>query len=118
MSVRITKAQMLARIGQLSSENGVLTLALQATQLEAPQTSERVFHDGWSYVLDGYRLTAPHGGLVVIRARCLTNNQTDAISAYYLDDLPDRFRGEVPLLSAVEKLKVKRQQFYDMEAAS
>lgn len=119
MRPRVTKADCLALAERADRERSILQLALSCIVLEDPDTTERATSDGWTYRLYAHRLTSPHGGIVIVRSHCLTNDQTDSVIACYLDELADRFAIDrsPEVHEAIGRLKIIRQRLSDDELA-
>jgi hypothetical protein len=116
---KATYAELETRVGQLTQQNHLLMMALQTTVVDGEAVRERVSDDGWTYTFRAYRLTSAHGGVVVVRAHCGTNQQRDSVTAAYLDDVADLFPADsVAVQSAIGRLKVARQRAIDAEQAA
>jgi hypothetical protein len=83
-------ANISARLSQTEREKHLLMMALQLVTIDTPTLSLRATDAGWTYWVRAYNLTGAHGGIIVVRAKCLTNDQRDSVTAYYLDDASDR----------------------------
>ena len=113
---RLTKADAIAMKDRADRRAHIAELAVRCLVLDQVELTEQAESDDWSYTLYAYRLTAPHGGIVVLRAHCKTNVQTDSVSAQYLDDIGDTYQYE-PLSYSIARIKVARQRLIDRELA-
>lgn len=89
--MRTSKKDLESILTQCQNERTVLLLALQYSIIDDPAIVLRARDGDWSYRVNAYALTSAHGGIVVIRAKCHSNQQRDTVTAYYLDDSLYRF---------------------------
>lgn len=85
---------------------------LRAVSLKATSESYQAQDDGWHYWIRAYDLASPCGGILVIRAKCLTNKQADSIIVEYLDNAAERFPyAQTPNVAGViNQIKIHRSQ--------
>ena len=115
---RLTKADYKAFSERSDRDRSILQLALTSVVLDgAPDAVGHATSDGWAYKLAAYRLTSAHGGIVIVRSRCLGHKQNDSVIACYLDELADRFAVDrsPEVHEAIGRLKLIRQRLIDDE---
>lgn len=116
MARRLTLKDAEARLRDLDHQNTLLTLGLHQALTAEPSAVEPCEADGWRYSLSLYAPTAPHGGLVLVRAE--TENQSPSITVHYLDELWEsraRLYGtrQFPFIVAVDRLRIARTRVLD-----
>lgn len=118
MPRRITKDDLLAENSRLSRDNTIRMIAMQCLAVERPQDTQHCETDGWRYTFHGFRLTAPHGGVIVEIAT--TDGQAPDVRAYYLDDADRRWNvlinSQVLCYAAVTRIRLARQRLIDRAA--
>lgn len=115
---RLTKEDYRSFAERSDRDRTILQLALQCIVVDGdPDATGYATSDGFAYKLTAYRLTSAHGGIVIVRFRCLTNKQADSVIACYLDELADRFPIDrcPEVHEAIGRLKILRQRSIDRE---
>ena len=118
MARRLSYADLQAKADRLDKENGLYLAGLILTLQKEPDYVGKAQDDGYKFTIKGYRLTAAHGGIVVVQAHCLTHQQTDHAYVWYLDELHGAWQYDTHpnVCQQISAIKVRRQQLIDLEA--
>ena len=81
---KATRDEALVRAAHYQQQADVLTMALQAVMTREAIFLATIKHDGWTIRASACRLSAPHGGVLILQSHF--PGQRDSVAAYYAED--------------------------------